>query len=490
MQLSRRDLAVHGASVLALVVVAMVLRYPTSLAPGLVPCDTNTDLHVLLASALSEGSFGHVELLNHPEGVDMRMVALPLMLLAALLQPLGSVAGFHLAVMLWLVLNGVGLLWVGGRLGLDRAGALALAITCLVGTQTLSFLGSGQYENVVPLAFGVVLLATQQASTWRACALFAGSLFVSGFCSPYQAISVGLVGAGAALFSVGPRPLLAMALAGAVSLLPVAAYYASATEGPLGPAPALIIEALEFSLPQLQHRELISVVGLPYHGDLELPPLPNRGVGWVLPIAGVASFFALRKAGRPLAAGAVLVLLAALGPSIYLGFVTLPGPWALAMRLPGLGDMSAICRLGTGLSFVLALAVLRAWPTRWVAIGLPLAVAIETFLFSPGIWPVRAGWIGEVALDQPVGFYPSPPFASSDPSEWIAVAHGVPVAWSPPPDGDMRAWLGELRAQEIDRVVIHHGLVRLPRELSDCLEPLESLGERTTIYAIGCSGER
>ena len=476
-------------SIAVLLLVAVALRWPTSIQPGLIPFDTNSDLHVLVGAALAEGRLGHVDALAFPQGVEVKVVALPMLLLSAPLQPLlGQVAAFHVGVVLWLLLNGLVVQWAGLRIGLSRWEALSLATVVLLSSQTLCFLGNGQYENVVPGALAVGLLSAWVPEARRAALLLGGALLVAGFSSPYQAIPVVLLALGAALVQQGPRRAALLLGVAALSLLPVGLYYAQATEGPLAPAPGALLQPLEFRAPALQHRELASALGLPYPGVLPEPPLPSRSVGLVLPLGGVVALAWLRRRGLALALALGLVFLAAIGPRPVFGATEVPGPMALVAWLPGIRDMSATYRFATGLGFVAALALLKARPGRLMALALPLVVGLETLLFSPGVWPAKVGHKGDVELEGPVAFWPTPPWAASDPAEWVAVAHDVPVAWAP--EGAGAAWLDTLEAQGIDRILVHRGWVPLPEEIEVCLEELAQAGTSTWLYRIDCEATR
>lgn len=481
----RKRLEQLGGAVL-LVAVALLLRYPTSFDPGLVPHDTNSDLHILVARALSQGEFGHVAVLDFPHGVDVRLVAVPMLLLSLPLQFLGHIQAFHIAVVLWLVLNGLAVQWCGERLGLSRARALSLAMVTLLGGQTLSFLGNGQFENVVPAALGLGLVAAHEPRLRQSAAFLAAALLLAGFSSPYQAIVVVLLCLGASAVDRGPRHTAALLGVACLMLIPVALYYSGATAGPLQPAPGGIADPLEFTGLSLQTRGVSPIVGFPYSGVRLEPPIAIRSIGWVLPITGLLSLALLRRRAMAFGVAGVLVFLAAIGPSVAIGEAQVPGPFAVASHVPGLRDMGATFRFATGLTFLAALLALKTRFGQIAALVLPALVAAETFLFSPGVWPVHAAPRGDVVLDEPVGFWPAPPSAASDCAEWVAVAYGVPVAWAPSDDGKMSAWIETLEDQGIEKIVVYDGPMAVPEALDRCLVSGEGMGAAARWYWLRC----
>ncbi|HJN76762.1 MAG TPA: hypothetical protein QGF58_22725 [Myxococcota bacterium] len=487
MRWTRRDVLELAASACCLAVVAVALRYPTSLSPYLLPADTNSELHVLLGAALADGEFGHVAGLAYPAGLDVRVVALPMLLLALPLQPLlGQVAAFNVAVVLWLVLNGAVVQWVGVRLGLSRWGALALAVVSLLSSQCVGFLGNGQFENVVPAALALGVLAGHTEQARRAAALVVVALLLAGFSSPYQAVVVVLLCLGTSIVERGPLRAALLLGVSLGALLPVGWYYATATVGLETPAP-VVTESLNFLAPSLRQPgggELSE--GFPYMGTGTQTPPALRSIGWVLPIGGLLALGALRRRGLALGVAGLLVFLVAIGPELRLGPVAVPGPYALAGLLPGLRDMGVTFRFGTGLVFVAGLLILRARPTLSVTIALPALVGLETLLFSSATWPSSAGVANSVAIDGPVGFWPAPPIAPSFPSAWVAMAYDVPVAWGP--EEGVSAWIYSLRQLGVEKVVVHHGDIGTPEPLTDCLVLVEELGAAASVYALSCSG--
>ena len=175
-----------GALGLAL---AALLRWPVSVFPHAIPHDPNSALHMVAAADFA-ATLDPLTLssLDWPDGVPVRLIGWPLLLLALPLELLLPPAvAFHGAVLLFLALQaaGVGAIRLEGWGRPQRLAAAAAATLAPIG---LLFLGNGQPENVV---FFPILLAGWAATRGRM-GLVAAGLLLAALSTPYQGLVAGI----------------------------------------------------------------------------------------------------------------------------------------------------------------------------------------------------------------------------------------------------------------------------------------------------------
>jgi len=459
-----------GALALVLAAVAVLVRAPTSLAPGLVWTDPNTPLHALSARELvTGGGLTQLVSIGVPEGMSVRLLALPLLLLGALLNLIfDTIAAFNLAVVLWVWLCGLSAAWVAGRIGGDR---LVAGVGIMVAPLSVQALGNGQYENLVTPAFVLGLLAATRASPLLAAIAAA----MAGFSSPYQGgtvvlsvvllalvihrrqawrvIAAGTVGVGLAAAyylavlgsgldsTAGPAPdtLHQSASLSELVLGPLAASDGSAPVPGAGPGGAQSLTSPGERTWTLIHPADTVILGLSYPWKT---PHTLAYLGLPLLVLGLLGWWRERR--QALARGLVIVgavgLLLGLGsslkvsPGIDLG---LPLPWALSEGLPGVGRLQVTTRMLTGLVFALVLGA--AWWARgralWLRLVLVVVLVADGLWWAPVHWPapalraqLAAVW-DEIPDDAIVASWPGPPKQMQRNHFLLATLTERPLAW-------------------------------------------------------------
>ena len=211
-----------GPALLA-VAATVALRWPVSVYADALPRDPNTALHMVIAAEVARtGDLLHLGGLDFPEAVSIRVVAVPVVLLAALLGQVWSpVVAFNLAVTGWIAAQGLAVDRLGVAWGWAAPGR-AVAVTAAVASPfALLALGNGQVENVAVLPLCLVAWGGGRRP-WAT----GGGLLLAGFCSPYQAVVAGILALGRAL-PEGPAALRRVAVAAVIAAAPVVAYYGS-----------------------------------------------------------------------------------------------------------------------------------------------------------------------------------------------------------------------------------------------------------------------
>ena len=200
----------------AALVLAMVVRWPVSLYVEALPLDANTALHVLSARDLATGgSPGRLEMLGFPEGAPVRLLAWPILALAApLAAVLSSIVAFNIAVVVWLALQGVAVHVLCRSEGWPRAGSALAGLAVMVAPSVLLALGNGQYENVVVLPIVLAVVGARKAGLagWGWCT---AGLLLAVFSTPYQAIVAGTMALAAGVVAGGLRRAASVLAAGA-----------------------------------------------------------------------------------------------------------------------------------------------------------------------------------------------------------------------------------------------------------------------------------
>ncbi len=465
----------HAASLALFAGLAALVRWPQSYHLGALSLDPNTPLHALVADNLfTYGALSPVRALDFPEGQDVQVVGVPLILLAWPLRFfLDTLPAFSAAVLVLLTLQGASLAWLGARLGWPWRGRIlagAAAITC---PYVLHVSGNGQFEN---LAFPALALCLGAGLSSPLLCAAGGSLGLlgAGFSSPYQAVPAGAVLLLAAAWT-GRRQLAAALLVSALAGGIVAGSYLRAIEQARS-AEAALLSPPSAGAGQGGERsgltasaglyDLISPRALFFRRTLHFPSPAERlaaarlrpepspaGPRWrysdtpqvsyqglallLLGIAGLAASWRERWA-RAAGLAALGCTVLALGPSLSLWSGTAGGPslpWAWLSRLPVLGGLSATYRFLSGLSFPLALgagalASRLPWPLTPLAAALLLA---DGLLRAPVAWPLPCAY---PRLDRPRGLAISGPVAVWPPVErlpgqlveGLALTLGQPVS--------------------------------------------------------------
>ncbi|MEC8422379.1 MAG: hypothetical protein VX000_01310, partial [Myxococcota bacterium] len=115
---------------LCVVIATFVLRWPVSVYVDALPRDPNTALHMVIAAEIARtGDLLQLGGLDFPEAVSIRIVAVPVVLLAALLgQLLSPVIAFNIATTVWVALQGLAVDRLGAAWGWSPAGRLVGAV--------------------------------------------------------------------------------------------------------------------------------------------------------------------------------------------------------------------------------------------------------------------------------------------------------------------------------------------------------------------------
>ena len=428
--------------------VALVVRWPLGHFPTLLPTDPNTPLHALAVAQLAEGGpWDRLLSMGWPEGIPLRLVGIPTLLLAApLAGALGAMAALQVATTVSYVLHGVvvGLVVrsLGGTAAAGRGAALAaLLVPSMVHVQSI-----GQIENVAP---GFLALAVWGAArggrSWGVAAL---GLLLAGFSTPYQAFAAGvlMMGVAGAQGRAALGKAAGVAAACAVAVVP---YYLGAAsgdaatlassppeQGPWAPAglwdllwPRAVWFSETLNLPGPLSRladldtvpTVASLVDYPW-----TTPHQVSYLGWTLGVFGVLGLLSIREQplGKGLIAAAAACVICALGPSLRIfgeGAGVIPLPWALVAPLPGVGDLAATHRFlsGTLLALAIGTGFFVAHRPRF-ALFVPLALLVEATLIAPVHWPVpTAHPVGGELLEElpphPVALWP--PLGSRPPQD-------------------------------------------------------------------------
>ncbi len=428
--------------------VALVVRWPLGHFPTLLPTDPNAPLHALAVAQLAEGGpWDRLLSMGWPEGIPLRLVGIPTLLLAAPLAGLlGAMAALQVATTVSCVLHGVVVGQVVRSLGGTTSAARGAALAALLAPFMVHVQSIGQVENVAPgfLALAVWGAAKGGRSLWVA----ALGLLLAGFSTPYQAFAAGVLMLGVA-GAQGRAALGRAAAVGAVCAAAVVPYYLGAAsgdaatlassppeQGPWAPAGLLDLfwpRAVWFSetldlpgplarLAQLDTNPTVaSLVDYPWSTPHQVSYL-----GWTLGVFGVLGLLSMRQEplGKGLLIGAAACAVCALGPSLRVfgeGAGVVPLPWAIVAPLPGVGDLAATHRFlsGTLLAFAFGTGFYVA-RRPLASLLLPVALLAEATLIAPVHWPApTAHPVGGELLEElpphPVALWP--PLGSRPPQD-------------------------------------------------------------------------
>ena len=413
-------------------VLAVVLRYPTSLQPDAVPLDPNFPLHALAAQDLVSGGSPFINThLEWPDGAPIRYLAWPLLIIAMFCNLLWEpIPAMNLAIVVWLMLQGVGMTYLFQSLLNNWLRSILAAILALSGPQILLGLGNSQFENVAP--FFLLLIGWSTLHKRNIWLLF--GLFGACFSSPYM----GLLGFLLTL-CLGYRRFTSWAAIGLTSAAVWAYFQRELLEKSYTqPAPSSLSESarpLELWIPTNSAEN--GGVSLSYGLDrlrelaVDIPTAMYDaswfwvmvtasgfiGVSWT--IFGVLGLWSKRK--DPIVKGltiwGILALLISFGDVLYINEdLQFHWIWQISNWLPGLSKMNATYRFLAAPSLLLALGVVCVG-NRWLVIVGTFICLSESLLMTPAHWPVPVKYPKvptEIKdFDQPFVFWPPPPVIST-----------------------------------------------------------------------------
>ena len=450
---------------------AFLVRWPTSLFWDALPQDPNTPLHALAAFDLASGqaSTTQLTLLGYPDGLGVRLLAWPVLLCSIPFQwILDPIPAFNLGILLWVTIQGMAVIVLGTRLGWNLSAKMLSSAALVTAPTTLRALGNGQYENLTGFAFVVGMVALlskgRHAALWG---FLAGIL--AAFSSPYQGVVVGaLIGIGVLMTKAKESwPALAgvsAALASAVL------YFRGVTNGDVHlsavPAPGAMAESASLGevLNPFFYAPPHSTGSLPAAGlsgaqeslssMTQIPSMMEFGANWpwVNSVAyGYAGAGLILMGGwglwkhrseimcRILGVFGLACLAMALGRTLIVapGIETaIPMPWAIPSQIASVGQMQATVRFLTGLAFAAAIGLgYLAQSISWRTI-LPvgLLVVVDGLIISPNHWPVPATepHLNSVMAqmdDGPVASWPGPPNLAPRNHQTLVLILQRPVAW-------------------------------------------------------------
>ena len=428
--------ALH-AGVLALLCLGVTLltRWPLGLHLGALPTDPNAPLHALSAQQLAAGGpLSTLQALGFPQGLPVRMIAFPVLLLAVPLNwALAPMAALNLAITLGVALQGFALGLLGRTLGWGPRGQITAAVAAISAPMVVHVQSIGQPENLGFLGMAVVCWAALGEGR----RVFIGGtvgLLLAGFSSPYQALPAALL-----FLALGTRgrrrPSVSTLGACALSAALVGLYFLGAAEGLAGQVQATTSPPESGSLASAGVLELLvpramwfgSAADLPGAGErlaaLGSPLLFAEGLPMAWSMAHQSSYLGLlllvfglyglrsmtdRPLARALALAGGLSLVLALGPELRWWSErpgSVPLPWAVLALLPGAEHLEATHRFLSGTVFVLVLGI--GWGAeRWAGsrcLGLGVLLLAEGLLVAPVAWPLGAVRFDSAALLEGVG---------------------------------------------------------------------------------------
>ncbi len=422
-----------------LTLLAVALRWPVSVFPELLPLDVNSQHHILMFDGTPPKSLG-----SACETFRNQVLAWPIWLLSRAAKLVWSPVGaFHVASLVWLVLQGASGWALGHVLGWSTGRRFMVAVALQCNALGLLFLNTGRIEHLVQPMLVLATIGMLHQRHGYGTVLAALGIGLAAHSSPYQAVAGGVLvvslGLAQGLKHVG-RALVASALAA----IPVVWTW-------LGEAPLPTHRFVHFPIGL---RELVwdPPAALPSAADLAvpvpvgiadltslLPAGPVHFLGAVLVVSGLAG--CVLKWREPLARGALLTFVCctvlALGYELRWtadsdAIVALP--WAWIGRGSVLRAMLNTNRFLTGSVFACAVGLGMVADRRlWMALVLTGAVVAESVVLSPGAWPVPASRLASsaVPLDAvppgPLFLWPEPLWLRSGTADLLSVATGRQV---------------------------------------------------------------
>ncbi|HCH66371.1 MAG TPA: hypothetical protein DFR83_26440, partial [Deltaproteobacteria bacterium] len=187
-----REVFVLAATCIAL---AVALRAPLSLHLWAVPLDPNTPLHAIAARQIAGlGSPTVLDMIDPPSGIPVRIVAWPMVLLAApFVGTLGALPAVNLATTLLVALQGLGVSLTARALRIGFWGQLMGAVAGISAPLVLHAQSLGRPENLAFPAFAMIAIGSQRTGSVSRIALGTMGLLAAAFSSPYQAVPAGLL---------------------------------------------------------------------------------------------------------------------------------------------------------------------------------------------------------------------------------------------------------------------------------------------------------
>ena len=506
--------------VVGCVLLAVLLRAPLSVSLDAVPLDPNTPLHAIAARQIAGfGSPTVLAMIDPPTGVPVRIVAWPMVLLAApFVGLLGSLAAVNIATTLLLALQGLAVAWAARVWGIGPWGQRFGAVAGISAPVVLHAQSLGRPENLAFPAFALLVVAAAQAHLGRRVALGALGLLVAAFSSPYQAVPAGILLITLLGFSGWrpqrrARPWLEVAGIALAAGIPTVVYFIGAAAGDAGEAAfttsppeasaAAVTGFGELTWPRaMAHgRPVYSLDVAARLADFRVGVAqfgPEWGVrsasqvswlGHVLLGLGLVGAWKLRhkRFVPPLVLMGVAAVVCALGPDLRMWSErpwNIPLPWALAASLPGLDALVATSRFLSGTVFALcigAAALVDRWPRRGWMVAV-VAVLVDGAWRTPRVWPVPAAHtrFTEVVAQLPPGpvaFWPPIDTIPAQNHELAAAiadrhVHMLSLERETPPD-----WVRRLSQQGVASFVnlsahVEDGLLtrggtRVPQEIRD-----------------------
>jgi hypothetical protein len=422
---------------------AIALRAPLSWHLFAVPLDPNTPLHAIATRQIAGPGWPTVlTMIDPPQGIPVRIVAWPMVLLAApLVGTLGALAAVNLATTALLALQGVAVASVVRQIGFSFRAQLLGAIAGVSAPIILHAQSLGRPENLAFPAFALIWLGADRTDRRHRVMMGAIGLLLAAFSSPYQAVPAGLLLL--ARYGLdGWRPVRrphAGAEVGAMVLLaaiPTVLYFLGAAAGDAGES------AFTTSPPE---ASAVAVTGF---GELTWPRAMAHGrpvyaADWSARFrdlsVGIARFgpeWGVRTASQvswlghgllglglwgawkhrerafvpPLVLAGLAAMVCALGPDLRMWSDrpwNIPLPWALAQLLPGVDALVATSRFLSGTVFALCIGAAAAadrLPWRWWGLA-TLVLVFDGAGRTPGVWPVPAAYspFQSVVEDLPPG---------------------------------------------------------------------------------------
>ena len=420
-----REVLVVAAVCIAL---AVVLRAPLSLNLWAVPLDPNTPLHAIAARQVAGlGSPTVLDMIDPPNGIPVRIVAWPMVLLAApFVGTLGALPAVNLATTLLVALQGLGVACTARALRIGFRGQLLGAVAGISAPLILHAQSLGRPENLAFPAFALIAIGSQRSGMQSRVALGALGLLAAAFSSPYQAVPAGLLVLALYGFSGwrprrAPRPWAEIGIIVALAALPTVLYFIGAAAGDAGESafttsPPESTAAAVTGFGELTWPRAMAH-GRPVYGldwstrwdDLFVGQArfgPNFGVrtasqvswlGHLLLALGLVGAWKHRHRGGipPLVLASLAAVLFALGPDLRMWSErpwNIPLPWAGVQLLPGLDALVATSRFLSGTVFALcvaAAALADHWPRRWWLLA-SAGLIFDGAWRTPRVWPVPA----------------------------------------------------------------------------------------------------
>ena len=430
-------------------VIAIVLRYPTSIHPDAVPLDPNFPLHALAAQDLVSGGTPFVNThLEWPDGAPIRYLAWPLLLIGMLGNLIWDpIPAMNIAIIVWLMIQGIGMTYLFQSLLQDWIRATLASTLAISAPQLLIALGNAQFENVAPL----FLLLIAWSLLRKKYAWLTVGLLGACFSSPYM----GFLGLLLALILGYKQSWTWFNMV--VTSSAVWWYYHAVSDGMVHestqPAPSIMSESA--SLLGLWMPANIAENGgntLTYGVDRlnqigNIIPTDTFDDSWFWVMVTASSYIGITwtfiglaglwmKRHDPIVKGlsiwGLIALLFSFGDVLYINTdLQLHWIWQLSNWIPGLSNMNATYRFLAAPSLLLALGVV-CFGSRWMVILSSLLCLGEALLITPAHWPIPAknpDIPAEIKdLDQPFVFWPPPPVISSYKVTMTGLLLNQPVA--------------------------------------------------------------